>query len=71
MDICDVLLQAHCTTLRELDLSETEVKDKGITCLIETMRKCTTICKVGIEGCKEISMEVKEKLNAALRKNTI
>ena len=71
LDLCDCLLSSNCTTLSELDLSETEVKDKGITGLIETMRKCTTIVKVNIEGCKEISMDAQNKLEAALRKNTI
>ena len=55
LDLTDCLLSSNCRTLSEIDLSDTDVKDKGITALIETMRKCTTICTVKIEGCKGIS----------------
>ena len=71
LELCDALLSSNCNTLRELDLGETEVKDKGITGLIEIMRRCTTIMKVHIDGCKEISKDVRTKLEAAMRKNTL
>ena len=71
LELCDCLLSSNCRTLRELDLSETDVKDKGIMALIEVMRKCTTIMTVKIDGCKEISQDVKTKLEAALRKNKV
>ena len=69
LDLCDCLVSAHNTTLRELDLSETQIADRGIEALIETMRCIERIVVVEIEGCREISQEMRDKLDAALRRN--
>ena len=69
LDLCDCLVSAHNTTLRELDLSETQIGDRGIEGLVETMRCIERIVVVEIEGCREISQEMRDKLDAALRRN--
>ena len=71
LELCDCLLSAHNTTLSQLDISETKVGDRGIEGLIETMRQIETICVVEIEGLKEVSKDMREKLDAALRRNRV
>ena len=70
-ELCDTLNLCHNTTLRELDLRETSVTDEGILALIELMQVISTLCTVNVEGLKQISQEVKTKLESALRKNAI
>ena len=69
LDLCDCLVSAHNRSLRELDLSETQIADRGIEALIETMRCIERIVVVEIEGCREVSQEMRDKLDAALRRN--
>lgn len=72
LDLCDALVGCHNTTLKELDISETQITDRGIGGLIEIMRKCIyTICVVEIEGLREVSKDMRDKLDAALRRNAI
>lgn len=72
LELCDCLLSANARNFSELDLSDTEVKDKGVSCLIEVMAKqCTKIVAVDVSGCTGVSMQVKQQLEAACRKNKV
>ena len=70
LDLCDCLYSNNNRTLSFLDIGETEVKDKGIEGLIDTMKKIRTLVDVRIDGCKGVSMDMKAKLEAACRQNT-
>ena len=69
LDLCDCLVSAHNTRLSELDISETKVGDRGIKGLIEVMQVIFTITKVEIEGLREVSQEMRGRLEAAMRRN--
>ena len=72
LELIDCLLGANARSFSELDLSGTEVKDKGITGLIELMSKqCTKVVAVDITGCTGVSLAVKQQLEAACRKNKV
>ena len=71
LDLCDCLTGAHNTTLKELDLGETQVADDGIKGLIETMNVIVTIVVVELDGVREVSQEMRNKLDARIRLNIV
>ena len=72
LELCDCLLSGNARYFSELDISGTEVKDRGLSCLIEIMAKqCTKVVAVDVTGCTGISQQVKQQLEAACRKNKI
>ena len=72
LELVDCLYSAHNTKLRSLDLSETNIGDKGISGLIEAIRDCIfSINFVEIEGLRDVSQEMRGKLEACLRHATL
>jgi len=37
LDLCDAFLSSHVNKLRELNLSETQITDRGVKSIIEVM----------------------------------
>ena len=70
IELCDCLLNIHNTTLQRLDIEETQIGDRGITALIDTMKRITSIWQVGVQSLR-LSQPVREKLSAACNKNRI
>lgn len=68
-DLCDALIMVHNFSLQTLRLNETGVGPVGISAIIETMRLIPYITEVGIDKCKNVTQESREKLNVALRIN--
>ena len=72
LELVDCLYSAHNTKLRHLDLSETNIGDRGLQGLIECIREAIfSINFVEIEGLREVSQEMKGKLEACLRHATV
>lgn len=56
LELVDCLYSAHNTKLRHLDLSETNIGDRGLQGLIECIREAIfSINFVEIEGLREVS----------------
>ena len=68
LELVDSLLSAHNTKLRYLDISETNIGDRGIEGLIDCIRNAIfSINFVEIDGLRDVSQEMKGKLEACLR----
>jgi hypothetical protein len=70
IELTDTLLNVHNTTLQRIDIDETQIGDRGVTALIDTMQRITSIWQVEASTLR-ISKAVREKLSAACRKNKI
>ena len=70
IELTDTLLNVHNTTLQRIDLDETQIGDRGVTALIDTMQRITSVWHVAASTLR-LSGGVREKLNAACRKNRI
>jgi Ran GTPase-activating protein (RanGAP) involved in mRNA processing and transport len=71
LDLCDAFLSSHVNKLRELNLSETQITDRGVKSIIEVMQQITTLYSVVIGDRAEVSKEVRVQLEAAMRKNRL
>lgn len=71
LSLCDCLISAHNTKLSILDISETKIGDRGIKALIEVMQVIFKITTVEIEGLREVSQEMRGRLEAAMRRNVL
>ena len=72
LELVDCLYSSHNRKLRSLDLSETNIGDKGINGLIEAIRDCIfSINFVETEGLRDVSQEMRGKLDACLRHATL
>ncbi len=70
IELTDTLLNVHNTSLQRLDIEETQIGDRGVTALIDTMQRITSIWQVGAASLR-LSKGVRDKLDAACRKNQI
>lgn len=70
IELVDTLLNIHNKSLVRVDIDETLIGDRGVTALIDSMQRITSISHVET-GTLRLSKDVRDKLNAACRKNEI
>ena len=70
VELCDMLLQLHNTSLECLILTETQIGDEGITMLVDTMKHIQTIHRVNVDSLK-LSQPVREALEQQCLTNEV
>jgi hypothetical protein len=68
IELCDRLLNIHNNSLQRLVLEQTKITDRGVSTLIDTMAKITTLASVECATLK-LSKSVRDRLKAACVKN--
>ena len=70
VELCDMLLQLHNTSLESLNLTETQIGDAGITMLVDTMKHIQSLYRVNVDSLK-LSQPVREALEQQCLKNEV
>ena len=70
VELCDMLLQLHNTSIESLNLTETQIGDAGITMLVDTMKHIQTLHRVNVDSLK-LSQPVREALEQQCLKNEV